>query len=139
MLGDGEESEWSRVTTGVKQGCTMSGFLFLLVIDFVMKRHVRGEPTGIRWNFATKILTLQMTLLYSPPSSEIYNERHKHYTRTCGVSLKINIKKTKVMRLNSNIREQVKIEGETIEDVETFTFHTFHADADAEMSGRVYL
>ena len=55
VLEDGEESEWFRVTTGVKQGCTMSGFLFLLVIDFVMKRSVEREPTGIRWNFTTKL------------------------------------------------------------------------------------
>mgnify|MGYP005952242097 CR=1 FL=1 len=36
VLEDGEETDWYRVTTGVKQGCPMSEFLFLLVIDFVI-------------------------------------------------------------------------------------------------------
>ena len=30
---NGQQSEWFRIKTGVKQGCNMSGFLFLLVID----------------------------------------------------------------------------------------------------------
>ena len=42
-----------RVTTGVKQGCTMSGFLFLLAIDYIMNRTTEGELTGFRWNFTT--------------------------------------------------------------------------------------
>lgn len=32
----GHTSEWFKVETGVKQGCMMSGFLFLLVIDWIM-------------------------------------------------------------------------------------------------------
>lgn len=50
VVEDGEESDWFRVTTGVKQGCTMSGFLFVLVIDYIMIRTIEREPTGIRWN-----------------------------------------------------------------------------------------
>lgn len=53
---DGEETDWFQVTTGVKQGCTMSEFLFfLLVIHFVMTRTTNTEPTGIRWNSTTKL------------------------------------------------------------------------------------
>ena len=55
VLEHGKETDWFRVTTGVKQGCTMSGFLFLLVIDFVMTRTTETEPTGIRWNFTIKL------------------------------------------------------------------------------------
>ena len=31
----------------------MLGFLFLFVIDWVMRQTVEGEKTGIRWNFTT--------------------------------------------------------------------------------------
>jgi len=31
----------------------MSGFLFLLVIDWVMRRSVEGVRTGIRWRMTT--------------------------------------------------------------------------------------
>ena len=37
VIEENETSEWFQIKTGVKQGCVMSGFLFLLAIDWVMK------------------------------------------------------------------------------------------------------
>ena len=35
---DGEDTtEWFRIKTGVKQGCNMSGLLFLLVVDWALR------------------------------------------------------------------------------------------------------
>lgn len=42
--------------TGVKQGCCISGFLFLfsiMIIDCVMQQTVKKEKTGIRLNFTS--------------------------------------------------------------------------------------
>lgn len=42
--------------TGVKQGCCISGFLFLfsiIIIDCVMQQTVKKEKTGIRLNFTS--------------------------------------------------------------------------------------
>ncbi len=33
----------------------MSGFLFLMVIDWVMKRTVQNVETGIRWRITSKL------------------------------------------------------------------------------------
>ena len=33
----------------------MSGFVFLLVIDWLMRRTEEGENTGIRWNMTQKL------------------------------------------------------------------------------------
>jgi hypothetical protein len=33
----------------------MSGFLFLLVLDWVMRNIVQGENTGVRWTFTSKL------------------------------------------------------------------------------------
>ena len=43
---------WLEVKTGVKQGCDMSAFLFLLVVDSVMRETTRDGNTGIRWKFS---------------------------------------------------------------------------------------
>ena len=51
----GKIGEWFDVTTGVKQGCNMSGFLFLLVLDWVMRRTVGDGNNGIRWKFTLKL------------------------------------------------------------------------------------
>ena len=45
--------EWFRVQSGVNQGCTMSGFLFLLSIDWVVYWITEGRRTGIRWKLAS--------------------------------------------------------------------------------------
>ena len=50
--GDGR-TDWFEVKSGVKQGCNVSGFLFLLVIDWVMRRTVVHAGTGIRWKMTT--------------------------------------------------------------------------------------
>ncbi|XP_062612120.1 uncharacterized protein LOC134273919 [Saccostrea cucullata] len=48
VIDDNETTDPFPVVTGVKQGCRRSGFLFLLVIDWVMQQTVRKKRTGIR-------------------------------------------------------------------------------------------
>ena len=50
-----ETSQWFDVKSGVKQGCVMSGLLFLIVIDWIMTKTVENNNNGIRWNFTTVV------------------------------------------------------------------------------------
>ncbi|XP_020627074.1 uncharacterized protein LOC110064365, partial [Orbicella faveolata] len=44
--------DWFEIKIGVlKQGCCMSGFLFLLVVDWVMRKTTKHGNTGIRRKF----------------------------------------------------------------------------------------
>ena len=38
VIDGNERSEWFKIKTGVKQGCMMSGFLFLMEIDWAMTK-----------------------------------------------------------------------------------------------------
>ena len=40
--------EWFDVLSRVKQGCVVSGFLFLIVIDRIMKKTTENNRNGIR-------------------------------------------------------------------------------------------
>ena len=55
VLDNGQASEWFKVNTGVKQGCVMSGFLFLLAIDWIMCETTKQANTGIRWRFMDQL------------------------------------------------------------------------------------
>ena len=50
VLDEDEESEWFKFKTGVKQGDVMSGFIFLVVVDWIMRKTTAGNKTWIRWN-----------------------------------------------------------------------------------------
>ena len=50
VVDNNETSDWFKIKSGVKQGCVLSGFLFLLVVDWVMKRTTADKQRGIRWN-----------------------------------------------------------------------------------------
>jgi len=54
---------WFKITTGDKQGCVMSGILFLLTIDWMMRRTTERQKTasGRTSQLILKILILQMT------------------------------------------------------------------------------
>ena len=46
-------SDWFMIKLGVKQGFVMSGFLFLLCLDRIMRKATARKRGGIRWNFTT--------------------------------------------------------------------------------------
>ena len=62
VIDNGKMSDWFDVKIGVRQGYVMSGFLLIVVVDWVMTNTLRNRRRGLRWKF-TSIIT-QMTLHY---------------------------------------------------------------------------
>ena len=78
VLDEGEESEWFKVKTGVKQGDVMSGFIFLIVVmDWIMKNVTEGNNTGIRWKFTSKLEDLEFADDITLFSSNIQHMQYK--------------------------------------------------------------
>ena len=109
VLEDGKETDWFKVKTGVKQGCVMSGFLFLHVIDWVM-REITGNNTGIRWQMMSKLEDLDFAddiALLSSAHSQMQSKTNSMSGLAKIVELKINEKKTKLLRLNNRKMEPI--------------------------------
>ncbi|XP_033127197.1 uncharacterized protein LOC117124965, partial [Anneissia japonica] len=100
-----EESDWFKVKTGVKQGDVMSGFIFLIIIDWIMKRTTEESNTGIRWRFTSKLEDLDFAddiALVSPNCQQLQIKATKLSQFATQTGLKINKKKSEVLRINSN-------------------------------------
>ena len=141
--GDGR-TDWFEVKSGVKQGCNMSGFLFLLVIDWVMRRSVEGARTGIRWKMTTMLEDLDFAddlALISSTFGQIQRKIDCLNRSGKGTGLKISTKKTKVMRINVNNNNAVLIDGQEVEDVDSFDYLgariTKHGGAEDDIKNRL--
>ena len=51
----GETGKWFNIKAGVKQGCNMSGFMFLVVMDWILRRSVGEGENEMRWKFTPKL------------------------------------------------------------------------------------
>ena len=52
------ESEYFGIDTGVRQGCILSPLLFLVALDFVMRKTTRGYSCGLDWGNGKKLCDL---------------------------------------------------------------------------------
>jgi len=117
------------VMTGVKQGDILSPFLFLIVLDYVL-RNVADKPRGIQWmpfkrledlDYADDIVFLAQR---HQDMKEII-ERLVAFAKDVG--LKINVPKTKVMLINPRVNTRATsdpfmIDGQILEQVEKFQY-----------------
>ena len=117
--------EWFELTTGVKQGCTMSGFLFLLIIDWIMRHTVKDEGTGLRWKFTSKLEDLDFAddvALISSTQRHVQLKTDRLVENAERTGLRVNVGKCKVMRVNARNNEAITVNGLALEDVEKFIY-----------------
>ena len=110
-------AEWFQVKSGVKQGCNMSGFLFLLVIDWIIIKVTADNDTGIGWNFTSMLEDLDFAddiALISNNIQQIETKTDRVDNIAVSTGLKINIIKTQVMRINPTSYEPVTLNGKDL-------------------------
>ena len=111
--GQGERGEWFDIKTGVKQGCNMSGFLFLMVMDWIMRRTVGKGENGIRWRLTTKLDDLDFAddvALLSSSRNQMQEKTSRMDMEAKRIGLKINLDKTNVIRINAKNQAPISIE-----------------------------
>ena len=121
----GQLSESFEVKTGVCQGCLLSPFLFLLVIDWIMKTTTSGRNNGIQWTLWTQLDDLDFAddlALLSHSLSQMQDKTNCLETILAGTGLKINKKKTELMKINSTAHTPVTVRGEPIRKVDSFFY-----------------
>ncbi|XP_061170024.1 uncharacterized protein LOC133179251 [Saccostrea echinata] len=100
----GQTSESFEVKLEVRQGCLLSPFLFLLVIDWIMRTTTSGRNNGIQRTLLMQLDDLDFAddlALLSHNHSQMQDKTTHLATTSAGTGLKINLKKTKFMKIST--------------------------------------
>ena len=124
VIHNNELSEPFKVNTGVKQGCILSPLLFSLAIDWVMRCSTQGKRQGIQWTLTSVLEDLDYADdigLLSHRHQDAQSKTESLYQTASTIGLKINEKKTKILRKNAS-DNPVTVSGKPLEDVHDFVY-----------------
>ena len=137
---EGKQSEWFHVKTGISQGCVISPVLFLVVIDWVMRRVTVDQPRGLVWgltarledcNFADDIALLS----HNQKSIQEKTDRVDRAARSVG--LKIHPSKSKMMKLKNRSTTKTIVPNVELEEVQDFKYLGSYISTDSNIEKEI--
>ena len=120
-----EISNWFCIKSGVQLGCALSPFMWIILMDIVLRstgKTIGGH--GIKWRGKTHLdLDYADDLSILDESVSKMNEVLDVLRVQGGkIGLKINVKRTKSLRLGISEDEQVTLGNEKIDQVGSFSY-----------------
>ena len=125
VIHDGQLGESFDVKTGVRQGCLLSPFLFILALDWLMKETTGGRRNGIQWTLWTQLDDLDYAddiALMSHTKEQMQAKTTELDSLSKSVGLRIHPGKTKLLRTATTNEEPIELEGNNLEDVDSFCY-----------------
>ena len=114
-----------QVKTGVRQGCLLSPFLFLLVIDWIMRETTRGKNNGIQWTLFEQLDDLDFAddlALLAHNQNQMQDKTRRLEAFYAKTGLKINLRKTELIKIDTTANTPITVGGKPIKEVESFVY-----------------
>lgn len=124
VMHGGALSEPFQSISGVKQGCGLSPLLFITALDVIFEAS-NQQHLGLNWKLNEKLGDLAYAddiVLLCNRHGEMQQKLTLIAKVASNAGLRINIGKTKVMRINSNNNTPLFIYNNKIEEVEKFEY-----------------
>ena len=121
----GQLSDSFDIMTGVRQGCLLSPFLFILAIDWLMKETTHGKKNGIQWTPWTQLNDLDFAddiALLSHTHRQMQEKTTALDKLSERIGLKIHPAKSKVLKIGTPQEEQVNVKDQALENVDAFCY-----------------
>lgn len=140
----GQLTDTLEVRTGVRQGCLLSPFLFLLAIDWIMKTSTDQKRNGIQWTLWKQLDDLDFAddlALLSHTQQQMQEKTNSVTDNSARLGLNINRGKSKVFKTNTTNETPITVQGEALEEVDSFTYLGSildkHGGTDADIRTRI--
>ena len=120
----GTNTERFEITSGVRQGDVLSPVLFIIVLDWVMRRTF-DISDGIPWVDGSRLTELAYADdigLLAENIQSMNRVTEKLESEAAKVGLEINTRKTKIMKIQCNEDATVVLGGNDIEEVSSFEY-----------------
>lgn len=124
VLHRGELSDIIPIANGVRQGCVLSPLLFIVALDEIM-RETTQTARGIQWTPYTRLEDLDFAddiALLAHTHKDMQDKLDALNAAALKYGLKINITKTKYMRLNASSSRPLSIGNHQLDEVEHFCY-----------------
>ena len=125
IIHEGQLSDAFDIRTGVRQGCLLSPFLFILAVDWLMKETTKGRRNGLQWTPWTQLEDLDFAddlALLSHSHEQMQAKTTVLHNLSTSIGLQIHPAKSKVLRICTQPKVRIKVEEQELEEVESFCY-----------------
>lgn len=124
VVHDGDLSKKFEIKTGVRQGCILSPFLFLLAVDWIMKTSTKGRKNGIQWTLWQQLDDLDFAddiALLSHNQHQMQLKTNELNNTAKSIGLKIHPNKSKILNIGTG-NSDVSVNNVQLEQVSSFSY-----------------